>query len=193
MPKIVDPDEMKREIRRAAWCAFSERGVKGVGLGHVSAVAGVGRSSLYHYYPSKDMLLFDMIDHLLSEEEQIFAQTISNEGSCTERVSKLVNALVQEFSAWLDIAPAIFDLRALHEARFCQFYSRIRQDLSALIDEGKSTGEFSSSISAEHASACIIGLLDGLLLQYVVDPKSLENMNDWKVATEQLVLRMIGK
>ena len=193
MPKVVDPDEVKRDIRRAAWSAFSRRGVKGVGLGHVSAIAGVGRSSLYHYYPNKDSLLFDMIDHLLSEEEEMFAQTLSGEGSCSERISKLVDALMQEFSAWLDIAPAIFDLRALHEVRFRRFYGRIRRDLSTLIEEGKSTGEFSSSIAAEHASACIIGLLDGLLLQYIVDPNSLENMNGWIESTEQLVLRMVGK
>ena len=69
MPKIVDARAQRGEIRRAARRVFSRRGVAGTGLAHVAEAAGMGRSSLYHYYADKASLLRDLVRDLLAEVE----------------------------------------------------------------------------------------------------------------------------
>ncbi len=72
MPKVVDPHAQRRQIRRAARDVFSRRGLAGTGLAQVADAAGMGRSSLYHYYPDKESLVRDLIRDLLAAEESLF-------------------------------------------------------------------------------------------------------------------------
>ena len=69
MPKLVDRVEQRREIRRAARHVFARRGVAGTGLTHVAEAAGMGRSSLYHYYPDKAALMRDLLREVMTEED----------------------------------------------------------------------------------------------------------------------------
>ena len=73
MPKLVDSVEQRREIRSAARRVFARRGVAGTGLTHVAQAAGMGRSSLYHYYPDKAALMRDLLCEVMGEEESFFA------------------------------------------------------------------------------------------------------------------------
>ena len=70
MPKVVDTAVQRREIRRAARRVFARRGVASTGLTHVAEAAGMGRSSLYHYYADKASLVRDLTRELLAEEER---------------------------------------------------------------------------------------------------------------------------
>jgi AcrR family transcriptional regulator len=192
MPKIVNRDEVREKIREAAWQAFSENGVKGTGLEHVSKAAGVGRSSLYHYYPSKDALLADLTKNMLLEEEQIFSEFALSDGSPTERISQLADRLLETFTSWSAISSPVSDLRGIENGQFRAFYKKVTKDLADIIQDGQKSGEFDSSLDARQTSVCIIGLVDGLLLQYVADPVTFGKMSGWEETTKQSVLRILG-
>lgn len=64
MPKIVDRELQRQDIRRAARRAFARRGVETVGLVHVARTAGIGRASIYHYYQDKAALVRDLVSRL---------------------------------------------------------------------------------------------------------------------------------
>ena len=95
MPKLVDARVQRAEIRDAARRVFSRRGVAGTGLAHVAAAAGMGRSSLYHYYPDKASLLRDLVRDLLREEEAIFLDALRGAGAPLERIERLVERQAQ--------------------------------------------------------------------------------------------------
>ncbi len=174
MPKIVDASEQRREILDAARGVFARRGLEGTGLSHVAAAAGMGRSSLYHYFRDKGTLVRALIRAQMAEEEALFALALAGGGnadvSALGRIEALVAGQVEIFEDWRATAGLTLDLWSRHAKRFRPFFRSLRSLLGALIEEGQEEGEIDGALDAALAAACVIGLLDGLLLQYVVEP-----------------------
>jgi AcrR family transcriptional regulator len=172
MPKLVDPAEQRREIRGAARRVFARRGVAGTGLTHVAEAAGMGRSSLYHYYPDKSALLRDLLREVMSEEESFFGAVVGGEGTPLERAERLARALAGLFEKWSAVARMLFDLRLRETRGFRPFFRRIRGHLASLIAEGQRRGEIDPRLDPSLGAATLIGTVDGLLLQHLVDPRA---------------------
>jgi AcrR family transcriptional regulator len=189
VPKIVDADEQRAAIRSAAWRVFSARGVKGTGLEHVARQMGVGRSSLYHYYPDKDSLVRDLTEELLREEERAFLEAVKRAGGVLERIDRLADELTAVFSDWLAVGPMFLDLRHLGEDRFRRFYRKARKLLADLIAEGQQSGEVSPYLHSRIASSAVIGMIDGLLLQYLIEPGAFADLARLREQVRVLIRR----
>ncbi len=192
MPKRVDAAEQRRQIRRAGRRVFRRRGVTGTGLAHVAEAARMGRSSLYHYYPDKASLLRDLVRELLDEEQALFSQAArGGAGSPLERVEGLVTRATELFDTWSALGRMVFDLRSLEPGRFRAFFRRIRSDLARLIAEGQRCAEIDPALDPRLAAATVIGAIDGLLLQHLVEPRSFEGaaLRDSLVYAVRKVLR----
>jgi AcrR family transcriptional regulator len=185
MPKLVDPVVQRREIRTAARRVFSRRGVAGTGLSHVAEAAGMGRSSLYHYYPDKASLTRDLLREVMSEEESFFAAAVRGAGTPMERAERLAGLLAGMFEQWNAVARMLFDFRLRETRGFRPFFRRIRGHLADLIAEGQQLGEMDARLDPSLGAATLIGTIDGLLLQHLVDPRA---FSDPKVLADTLVL-----
>lgn len=173
MPKLVDAGAQRRQICDAARRVFAQRGVAGTGLVHVADAAGMGRSSLYHYYPDKPSLLRDLAKRVLDEELELFVGVLRGEGPPTRRIERLVRALVALFDEYAATFRMAFDLR-LRDARHLEpFFRRIRAELAAVIEEGRRSGDCDPALDARLAAATLIGAIDGLVFQHFADPTAL--------------------
>jgi len=171
MPKIVDRDLQRQSIRRAAQRVFARRGVEAVGLVHVAKAAGIGRASIYHYYPDKAALVRDLVRDLLAEEERLFSQALrSAKGRPLERIQTLAAELTELFAQWATLGKMFLDLWAASGPTFKPFFRRIRSDLAELIADGQRTGEIDRTVEPREAAAAVIAIIDGMLLQMIVDP-----------------------
>lgn len=170
MPRIVDPAEQRREIRDAARRVFARRGVRGTGLGHVADAAGMGRSSLYHYYPDKATLVRDLLRDLLAREEALFESVSRGEGRPIDRIETLASVLPAAFEEWAVAGRLLVELRASDARLFRPFFRRIRGALAALVEEGQRAGEMDPDLDPGIVSATIIGAIDGILIQYLAEP-----------------------
>jgi AcrR family transcriptional regulator len=173
MPKLVDAADQRRAIRSAAREVFARRGLRGTGLAHVAAAAGMGRSSLYHYYPDKDALVRDLLRDVLTEEEALFAEVARGEGPPLERIEALTHRMVALFEPWAAAARLVTDLRSQLRSSFRPFFRRIRAQLAEAIAQGQRLGEIDRRVDPLLAAATLIGAVDGLLLQYTVEPGAL--------------------
>jgi AcrR family transcriptional regulator len=172
MPKLVDPVRQRGEIRSAARRVFSRRGIAGTGLTHVAEAAGMGRSSLYHYYPDKASLMRDLLREVMSEEEAFFAAAVQSEGTPLERAERLAGILAGMFEQWTAVGRMLFDLRLRETRGFRPFFRRIRNHVASLIAEGQRLGEMDPRLDPSLGAATLIGTVDGLLLQHLVDPRA---------------------
>jgi AcrR family transcriptional regulator len=149
---------------------FARRGVRGTGLSHVADALGVGRSSLYHYYPDKRSLVRDLLSEMLAEEEALFDAVLLAEGPPHARLERFFHEQIAMFDAWRVTAPLLFELRSSGSRRLRPFFRRIRGKLAVLFREAQQRGEIDASVDPMLASASAIALIDGLLLQYFVEP-----------------------
>ena len=174
MPKLVDAAVQRGEIRDAARRVFARRGVSGTGLAHVAREAGMGRTSLYYYYPDKDSLLADLLRETLRDESALFRSHLRAEGTALSRVLSLVEANVALFGQWADVGRMLLDFRLRDASRFRRYFREFRGELARALREGQDGGEIDPDLDPVHASATLIGAIDGLLLQHFLDPKALD-------------------
>ncbi len=190
MPKIVDADAQRRIIRRAARRVFARRGVKSAGLVHVARLAGVGRATLYHYYADKAALVRDLVRELLSEEERLVAAALqSRQGTSMQRIERLAGELAELFGQWASLGRMLFDLWSATGAMFRPFFRKIRRDLAELISDGQRQGEIDRALDPLKAASLVIGLIDGMLVQAMVDGAAFEDT----AATRRLVVVAVRK
>ncbi len=173
MPKVVDAASQREEIRSAARAVFAECGVRGTGLAHVARAAGMGRSSLYHYYPDKDSLLADMVSEMLDQEAELFRACLSGEGAPLERIERLARECAVWFPAWASFGRVFMDLRLEDAQEMGGFFRAVRHELSQTIAEGQREGSIAAKPDARVQASVLIGAIDGLLLQYFIDEGAL--------------------
>ena len=69
-----DHDEKRGQILAAAAKVFAEQGFDRASMSQLAAACGISKANIYHYYDSKDALLFDLIDsHLSALRDEIVA------------------------------------------------------------------------------------------------------------------------
>lgn len=66
-PIAKDHDEKRVKILKIAARVFAENGFARASMALVAKECGISKANIYHYYPSKDALLFDILDTYLSE------------------------------------------------------------------------------------------------------------------------------
>ncbi|MCV6584272.1 MAG: TetR/AcrR family transcriptional regulator [Marinibacterium sp.] len=61
-----DYDEKRAHILKTAARVFAEQGFARASMSQVAGACGISKANIYHYYDSKDALLFDILDSYLS-------------------------------------------------------------------------------------------------------------------------------
>jgi AcrR family transcriptional regulator len=172
LPKVVDEVAQRARIRGAARRVFAKRGLAKTGLVHVAAAAGLRRSSLYHYYPDKSALVRDLANDLLRAEEAMFRSALSEAGDALERIERLCEQLIALFEERAALGRVLLELWATEPGRVRPVLRRVRRALSELLRLGQERGEIDASLDPEPTAVLLVALLDGLLVQVFVDPRT---------------------
>lgn len=80
MPKIVNHDEYRQELLEKSFHFFTRKGYNNVSMKEIAAEVGVSTGTLYHYFPSKEKILAEMISWIgLENTEEYIQRTMSIE------------------------------------------------------------------------------------------------------------------
>lgn len=66
-PIAKDHDEKRKHILKVAARVFADQGFARASMSQVAKDCGISKANIYHYYSSKDALLFDILDTYLCE------------------------------------------------------------------------------------------------------------------------------
>lgn len=92
-----DFEEKQRGILDNAAAVFAEQGMDKASMAQVAQAASVSKALLYHYYPSKDALIFAIIITHLEELEAAIAAADDNSLQPKERLRKLVGTVLESY------------------------------------------------------------------------------------------------
>jgi len=84
----------REKILDVAEARFAQRGYAGVGLREVAEAAGLGKSSLFHHFPSKAALYGAVLDRVLERIELRMNRALSATGDVRARISDAVVGLI---------------------------------------------------------------------------------------------------
>ena len=173
MPKVVVVEEKRREILAAAAATFARYGYHGTNLQRVAACAGMGKSSLYHYFPTRDALFTALADGFLRHEATLFADASHAGDDARAQLRALLEAMVELFDSWTKVGPLLVDFLCTPHGRrrVRETFRTARGVLARIVRRGQREGVFRPGAPAALATM-VLALLDGLFLQELMEPAS---------------------
>ena len=60
-----DHDQKREQILKSAAKVFADQGFDRASMNLLAKECGISKANIYHYYDSKDALLFDLLDSLI--------------------------------------------------------------------------------------------------------------------------------
>ncbi|MEN8161988.1 MAG: TetR/AcrR family transcriptional regulator [Myxococcota bacterium] len=154
----------REKILEVAEARFAKRGFAGVGMREVAQAAGLGKSSLFHHFPSKAVLYGAVLERVIGRIEAHLLPALSREGRAEQRLDAAVDALVDSLSEHPSTARLL--LRTLFEdeqlaepSSFAVVEARVHALVGAfvsLLSAGAEAGELRAGAPA-HAVQALIG------------------------------------
>ena len=93
--RAADFEDKQRAILSSAASVLAEQGMDKASMAQIATQAGVSKALLYHYYPGKDALIFDIIRTHLSELDEAVAAADDATLAPRARLRALVGAVLE--------------------------------------------------------------------------------------------------
>jgi AcrR family transcriptional regulator len=144
---------VKERLLSVATRLFARHGFEGTSVQDIVDAAGVTKGAMYHYYGSKDDLLYEVYHQVLSMQISHLEEIASGPGTAEERLRAAAVDVVQTSLDNLDDMIVFF--RSLHmlpedkQARVRAERRRYQEKFRVLVDEGVAAGTFRSDISSD--------------------------------------------
>jgi AcrR family transcriptional regulator len=182
-------EERRRQILAAARQVFSQKGFDATNVSDMAAAAGVSQGTVYHYFDSKEDLFMAVFeDWIATCAYQGYAESTRAADTAADRLRAFAQTAAQMMMGSAEFLPVQMEfwshmLRndAIRE-RFRLIFTDLRAFLGQIIQAGIHSGEFRPT-DAESLAAVAVAVYDGLILQWLADPESV----DWQRASRTLV------
>jgi AcrR family transcriptional regulator len=164
---------MADDILSRAATLFSERGYHAVGIRDLAEAVGLSTSTLYHYYATKQEILFAIISRFLTEfTSRLVAGLRDAATPPRERlewaVAEHLQLTVTRSEELLVGSPVLNALTPEQQARIATMRREYRDAVRDVIAEGAAAGDFHVVDSLLTAMA-MLDMLDGVRSWYHVD------------------------
>lgn len=91
MPKIVNREEYRQTLLEKSLHLFSHRGYNNINMKEIAAEIGVSTGTLYHYFPSKEKMLAEMMAWIADENVDEYIRRTESVESMRERFDMIVD------------------------------------------------------------------------------------------------------
>src|ERR1700722_15280446 len=144
---------VKERLLRVATRLFARHGFEGTSVQDIVDAAGVTKGAMYHYYGSKDDLLYEVYHQVLTMQTSHLEQIAAGPGSAEERLRAAAADVISTSLDNLDDMIVFFrSLHMLPEDKQGQVRAERRlyhDKFKALVEEGQAAGVFRADISAD--------------------------------------------
>ena len=198
MPKIIDKDAKKLDILHAAAKVFAQKGVVNTKMVDIAAEAGIGKGTIYEYYRSKEEIFGDSFRLIFDHMESQLADAIGKTDDPVSKLRKLIQVTLKEFLEHSgDLAGIMLDFWAegvrtknddiMNVINLEQIYSEYRIMIADILHDGINKSVF-REVDANSLAAIIIGSLDGIMLQWIINKNLVDLDKICEVIIETLLI-----
>jgi AcrR family transcriptional regulator len=184
--------ERRAEILRIAMETFAERGYQSASLAEIADRVGLTQAGVLHYFSSKASLLTGVLDLRDSTDiEELGNERPRGLAFLRHLVETARRNTEREGIVRLYTVLAAESVTAQHPAQ--DWFRGRYQGLHALVvealDEAQELGEVAADVDTATTAQVIVATMDGLQLQWLLEPGSV----DMARATEVAITRLIGR
>ena len=191
-PKRVRRDRTN-EILEAATKLLGEYGFQGTTLARVADIVGLTEPGVLHYFPSKVHLLQGVLEYHEKKEIEMYLDGMGDEKKKSAELFNLLEGLVVENKKIPDliqlftvlVSESIRDDHPSHDY-FVERYRRGREmyikQFFSLLDP-----PIRSDVDLNQLAALIMAVMDGLQIQWLLDPKKVDMVSAFKLFSSMVV------
>lgn len=180
----------REKIIKSATEAFAQKGFRGAKMADIAKAADLTEPGLLHHFSSKTHLLMDVLrerDRIDGERIQSTLQKNGNHfleaGIELVEHNQTLPGLVQLFN--LLVAESVSPDHPAHEF-FIERYQRTRGDWVRSIAQAQQAGEVRSDISPEKLAILTFAIMDGLQVQWLMEPDEIDMSGLFRVMMDML-------
>lgn len=180
----------REKIIQSATEAFAQKGFRGAKMADIAKAADLTEPGLLHHFSSKTHLLMDVLrerDRIDGERIQSTLQKNGNHfleaGIELVEHNQTLPGLVQLFN--LLVAESVSPDHPAHEF-FIERYQRTRGDWVRSIAQAQQAGEVRSDISPEKLAILTFAIMDGLQVQWLMEPDEIDMSGLFRVMMDML-------
>jgi AcrR family transcriptional regulator len=174
---------VERRILDAAVRLFAERGFAGTPVQEIVAAAEVTKGALYHYFDSKDDLLYEIYHSLIGRQLADLDGILAAGRPPGETVRAIVTDLIRSTADHIDEAKVFtremyrLDHDRMHAVRADRRRYHVR--FRTLIEQGQKDGAFSTEASADTVTIVALGMVNQMPYWYRADgPRTAAELAD---------------
>jgi TetR/AcrR family fatty acid metabolism transcriptional regulator len=182
MPRIVDKEEKKAQILEAAIKVFAKKGMSKTTISDIAVEADIGKGTVYEYFKSKDEVFSASFIYFMDKVETIISKRLYRIHDPLEKLSAVFTSWADILdSEYVDYMEIVLDfwaegIRTKDEfvtVDLMNYYLEFRRTIESLLDECVASHEI-KTVDTKVVASLIIGGLDGLLLQWIMDHKAFD-------------------
>lgn len=109
MPKIIDHDQYRKELLNRCFDLFAEKGYAAITMRQIAQGLKVSTGTLYHYFPSKEVLFEQMVREMTLQDIQKVIVEIHSKESTLDRleaifqfIEKHENYFIKQNLIWVE-------------------------------------------------------------------------------------------
>ena len=157
-------------IIKAARKRFAHYGFSKVTMDEIAGDVEMGKASLYYYFPTKE----DLFKAVISQEQNEFVKNIETllqkKSSASDKLNQYVEQRLKYFRDLVNLGMlsvhSVFDIKSIFKKLFEDFESQELILLKKIIEEGKSTGEFTKDLP-NNFTKIFLHILQGLRFRVI--------------------------
>jgi AcrR family transcriptional regulator len=183
----------REKIIQAATELFAQQGFRGAKMADIARAADLTEPGLLHHFPSKTHLLMGVLDERDRIDSARMRVTLQKNGNHfleagIELVehNETVPGLVQLFN--LLVAESVSADHPAHDF-FIHRYQREREQMAQAIAQGQQAGEVRADIPAETLVVLIFAMMDGLQVQWLLEPDKISMSEMFRVMMDMLKVK----
>ena len=170
--------DRRSAILAAAGKVFHAHGYAATTMEAVAAEAGVAKGSLYNYFRSKQELFTQLFTETIAADEAEVEQLVAEPIPAAEKLQKLLDNVFVQLERYTTIGGLMLEFwataaRQQHRGElaemFEQMFSRWRRRIAAIVSQGIESGQFRADIDPEVAASLILAVVDGIIVQSILD------------------------
>ncbi|MEY2817323.1 MAG: hypothetical protein RL275_786 [Chloroflexota bacterium] len=175
----------REKIIHSAMDSFAQNGFRGAKMADIAQAANLTGPGLLHHFPSKTHLLMEVLkERDRIHKEQTDAALQKNNNDILQVAADLVEqnqttpGIIQLFN--LLVAESISPEHPAH-GYFTQRYHNGREAWVKIIAERQKDGDIRTDISADVLGVMLFAMMDGLQVQWLLEPAKVDMANIFRI------------
>ncbi|MEW5734541.1 MAG: TetR/AcrR family transcriptional regulator [Thermodesulfobacteriota bacterium] len=172
-------EQRRDQIKLAAVRLFSTKGYDQATMDDLMMEAGVSKSLIYWYWPSKHALLSELVDTCMSQYRDLLREALDSDAPFAEKINRLLDDYLelQEKNASLN---RLVHFCSIHTAKkggegfsrqVNDWYAKVLNLLTGLFAQGAAEGLLPREMDPGHIALTILSFVEGYIYMTILEER----------------------